>query len=140
MLEERQRLEVRLRSVKMDGLITFENDTVIGLPTVDDNGKILERALVGSYVIVPKSGVATPFDLSEHEWLDVKKMIDTLKNYLDEKYKPDGYNLGWNVGSVAGQTWEVVHLHVIPRFKDEPRANIGIRFWLKQDENTRPCN
>jgi len=115
----------------MNALKSFENDSVKGIPTIDENGKILEKALVGSYVIVPKSNVATPFDLSEQEWLDTKKMIDTVKKYLDEKYKPDGYNLGWNVGRIAGQTWEVVHLHVIPRFKDEPYANIGIRYLLK---------
>jgi len=120
--------------------IKFENDSVIGVPAVDDNGNILDKTLVGSYVICPKAHVTTPFDLSEQEWLDTKKMIDTIKAYIDARYQPDGYNLGWNVGRVAGQTWEVVHLHVIPRFRDEPYANKGIRYWLKQEENIRPCH
>ena len=124
----------------MNDPIKFENDTVIGVPTTDGYGKILDKTLVGSYLVVPKSGLATPFDLSEQEWLDTKKMIDTVKKYIDERYKPDGYNLGWNIGRVAGQEWEVAHLHIIPRFKDEPFANRGIRSWLKQVENTRPCN
>jgi len=123
----------------MSDLIKFENDTIIGVPADDGKGKILDKTLVGSYIVFPKSKVTTPFDLSEQEWLDTKIMIDTLKSYLDDKYKPDGYNIGWNVGSVAGQHWEVVHLHVIPRFQDEPYANKGIRSWLKKEENTRPC-
>ena len=116
----------------------FENDLVIGVPSIDDYGRQYDRVLVGSYVIVPKSRVPTPFELTDEEWLSTKKMIDTIKRHLDEKYSPDGYNLGWNVGAVGGQTVEHAHLHVIPRFKDEPFAGRGIRFYLKQEENTRP--
>jgi len=120
--------------------IKFENELVYAVPAIDSDGKVLDKALKGSYVVIPKSHVKTPFDLSELEWADTKRMIDTVKWHLDEKYKPDGYNLGWNVGRVAGQTVEYAHLHIIPRFADEPFANIGIRYWLKKDENTRPSD
>ena len=116
----------------------FENETVIGVPSVDSEGKQSDKTLIGSYVIVPKSLVSTPFELSDEELLDTKKMMHTIKHHLDEKYKPDGYNLGWNVGRIAGQTVEHVHLHIIPRFADEPFAGKGIRHWLKKDENARP--
>jgi len=116
----------------------FENESCIGVPSTDNDGNMYSKILIGSYVVVPKSYVETPFDLSEQEWIDTKKMIDTIKSYLDEKYNPDGYNLGWNVGKIAGQTVSHAHLHIIPRFKDEPFAGKGIRHWLKKDENTRP--
>ncbi|MEE8583517.1 MAG: HIT domain-containing protein [Acidobacteriota bacterium] len=45
-------------------------------------------------------------------------------------YSPQAYNVGWNAGPIAGQDIAHAHLHVIPRFSDEPMA--GIRFWLKQ--------
>jgi len=115
----------------------FENETVVGVPSTNAKGKQFDKTLIGSYVIVPKSLVSTPFELSEAEWLDTKKMVDVIKQYLDEKYKPDGYNMGWNVGKVAGQTVQHVHLHIIPRFADEPFAGKGIRYWLKKDENAR---
>jgi diadenosine tetraphosphate (Ap4A) HIT family hydrolase len=118
----------------------FENESVIGVPSTDRNGNQFENTLVGSYVVIPKSHVPTPFDLTEREWADTKKMIDIIKQYLDEKYKPDGYNLGWNVGLIAGQEVKHAHLHVIPRFADEPFAGKGIRHWLKKDENSRPHN
>ena len=116
----------------------FENESCIGVPSTDNDGNMYSKILIGSYVVVPKSYVETPFDLSEQEWIDTKKMIDTIKSYLDEKYNPDGYNLGWNVGKIAGQTVSHAHLHIIPRFKDEPFGGKGIRHWLKKDENTRP--
>jgi len=118
--------------------IKFENDTVIGVPSTDDNGNVLDKTLIGSYVIIPKSHVPTPFDMSAQEWNDTKTMMGTIKKYLDEKYKPDGYNIGWNVGRTAGQTVPHAHLHIIPRHKDEPFAGKGMRHWLKKAENTRP--
>ncbi|MCL2377272.1 MAG: HIT family protein [Defluviitaleaceae bacterium] len=115
----------------------FENELVVAVLSTDSSGKVLSKALIGSYVIIPKRHVESPFDLSEQEWLATKEMMDTVKQYLDEKYNPDGYNLGWNVGQVAGQEVSRVHLHIIPRFADEPFAGKGIRHWLKKDENAR---
>ena len=122
----------------MQNDLNFENETVIGVPSTNADGKQFGKTLVGSYVVIPKSRVSTPFELSDAEWHDTKKMMHTIKQYLDEKYKPDGYNLGWNVGKIAGQEVQHVHLHIIPRFADEPFAGKGIRHWLKKDENTRP--
>ncbi|MCY3737300.1 MAG: HIT family protein [Gemmatimonadaceae bacterium] len=41
---------------------------------------------------------------------------------VDARLNPQGYNLGWNCGAVAGQTVFHAHLHVIPRFAAEPHA------------------
>jgi histidine triad (HIT) family protein len=46
--------------------------------------------------------------------------------------------LGWNAGNAAGQEVEYAHMHIIPRFNDEPYAGKGIRYWIKKDENIRP--
>jgi len=113
---------------------SFENEYCIGVPSINPNRK----TLIGSYVIIPKSKVKSPFELSLEEWIATKDLMDEIKQYLDAKYNPDGYNLGWNVGKVAGQEVEYAHLHIIPRFKDEPYAGRGIRYWLKKDENIRP--
>ena len=59
------------------------------------------------------------------------------KEYIDKKYSPDGYNLGWNVGKVCGQEIAHAHLHIIPRYSDKPFAWKGIRYWFKKPENTR---
>ena len=86
----------------------FEYESVIGVPSTNLNGRQFDRTLIGSYVVIPKSYVPTLFELTRQEWHDTKKMIDIIKQYLDKKYKHDGYNIGWNVGSIAGQT---AHLH-----------------------------
>jgi ATP adenylyltransferase len=39
---------------------------------------------------------------------------------LRDEYAPDGFNLGWNVGRVAGAGIEDhVHLHVVPRWNGD---------------------
>ena len=116
---------------------SFENELVIGVPSTNSDGKQFDTTLIGSYVVIPKSYVSSPFDLSEQEWHCTKMMMDIIKLHLDEKYKPDGYNIGWNVGRTAGQTVEYAHMHIIPRFKDEPFAGRGIRYLLKKEENVR---
>ena len=67
----------------------------------------------------------------------VTSQHDELKAYIDKKYMPDGYNIGWNVGKVAGQEVAHAHMHIIPRYSDEPYAGRGIRSWFKQPENIR---
>ena len=97
--------------------------------------QIQQSILIGSGLIIPRSHRETVFELTQGEWIDTYELLQRVKVLLDEKYKPDGYNIGWNSGSVAGQEVFHVHLHVIPRFKDEPFAGRGIRWWLKQEEN-----
>ena len=96
------------------------------------------ETLPGSGLIVPYAPRTTVFDLTPEEWTATFALLQEAKAYIDERYSPDGYNVGWNNGPVAGQTIAQVHLHVIPRFADEPRAGRGIRWYLKQPENRRP--
>ena len=112
---------------------TFENETMIGVRS----NNLKNNTLIGSFVIIPKSQVGTPFDLNEKEWKDTKSLMKEIKNYLDAKYQPDGYNIGWNVGKVGGQEVAHAHLHIIPRYADELYAGKGIRYWFKQPENIR---
>lgn len=93
--------------------------------------------LIGSGVIVPRKHRETLFDLTEEEWIATYSLLKKAKEYLDEKYAPQGYNVGWNVGEKGGQEIFHAHLHILPRYADEPLAGKGIRYYLKQKENRR---
>ncbi len=97
-----------------------------------------QAVLAGSGLIVPRAPRETPFDLTPEEWTATYTLLQEVKAYLDRTLEPDGYNVGWNVGRVGGQSIPHAHLHVIPRFRDEPLAGKGIRYFLKQPENKRP--
>ncbi len=64
------------------------------------------------------------FDLSPEEFAELRDILHQVKSLLESKYKPDGYNIGANCGSVAGQSIPHFHLHVIPRYKKGLRNSL----------------
>ncbi|WP_244272766.1 HIT family protein [Natronincola peptidivorans] len=49
----------------------------------------------------------------------IYNLIHQCKGILEEKYNPDGYNIGINVNENAGQTIMHLHVHLIPRYKGD---------------------
>lgn len=81
----------------------------------------------GHMLIIPKRHVETYFDVTPKEAEAMKDLANKAKDYLDNLYKPDGYNIGLNCGEVAGQTVMHCHMHIIPRYKgdsDNPKGGI----------------
>jgi histidine triad (HIT) family protein len=113
--------------------VTLENEYCLFIQK-DDEQLILE----GCGLIIPKAHKENVFELSREEWNATYELLQEAKKLLDIKHSPDGYSLGWNVGRVSNQEVFHSHFHVIPRFKDEPYAGKGVRYWLKQKENMRP--
>jgi histidine triad (HIT) family protein len=105
-----------------------------------EQAQIKGNQLEGSGLIVPKAHRETAFDLTLEEWSATYTLLKEVKRYLDEKYKPQGYNLGWNCGEIGGQHIFHSHFHVIPRYNDEPMAGKGIRYMFKSTENKRIGN
>ena len=58
-----------------------------------------------------------------------------VKRWLDAEFRPEGYNVGWNCGAVDGQEVFHAHMHVIPRFRQEPLARKDTRSLLESDAN-----
>ena len=94
-----------------------------------------QGALRHSGIIVPVRHAETVFDLTEDEVAATFRMLAQAKTWLDQQHSPDGYNVGWNTGAVAGQEVFHAHMHVIPRFAQEPLAGQGIRAHLKAEHN-----
>ncbi|MGZ4256364.1 MAG: HIT family protein [Gaiellaceae bacterium] len=56
-------------------------------------------------------------ELSDEEALEVHRLGERGMAALAETYAPQGYNLGWNFGRIAGAgIVDHVHLHVVPRW------------------------
>lgn len=73
----------------------------------------------GHILIIPKHHTSSWFDLSIQEQSDCMNLVSRMKEYLQEKYNPDGFNIGINIGESAGQTINHVHIHLIPRYKGD---------------------
>ncbi len=81
----------------------------------------------GHLLVIPFAHTENWFTASEEIQKDMIKAINLMKFYLDNEYAPAGYNFGANCGSVAGQTVMHLHLHLIPRYKDDmedPRGGV----------------
>jgi histidine triad (HIT) family protein len=94
-----------------------------------------QGALKHSGIIVPVRHAETVFDLTSDEVAATFSMLARAKEWLDAEHDPDGYNVGWNAGAVAGQRVFHAPLHVNPRFAQEPQAGQGNRAHLKGPEN-----
>ena len=69
--------------------------------------------------------VSNYYDLTQDEIDRLWKQVHEVKNFLDGKYQPNGYNIGFNVGRSAGQTIDHVHIHVIPMYKGDMEDPTG---------------
>lgn len=82
----------------------------------------------GHALIIPKRHVASYFDLTNQEREAMTQMMLDVKQKLDERFHPDGYNIGINVGEDAGQSIFHCHMHLIPRYKgDVANPKGGVR-------------
>lgn len=81
----------------------------------------------GHALIVPKRLISNYFDLTLKEQTACWIVVNKLKNILQEKFRPDGFNIGININEYAGQTISHCHIHIIPRYKNDvenPRGGI----------------
>lgn len=90
----------------------------------------------GHALIIPKRHCTDYFDLTFKEQSACIFMLNTVKNVISEKFKPDGFNIGVNINETAGQTVPHAHIHLIPRYKGdvkEPRG--GVRGVIPEKKN-----
>lgn len=88
----------------------------------DEDFKVIfdiSPASKGHVIIIPKVHAANIYELPDEVaakiFVVAKKVATALKNVLN----CDGINVLQNNGEVAGQTVFHLHVHVIPRFKDD---------------------
>lgn len=87
----------------------------------------------GHALIIPKRHFADFFEATEEEVVKIYSLVHEVKQIIDNKYKPTGYNLGINIGEDAGQTVMHLHVHLIPRYKgDVENPKGGIRKLKKE--------
>jgi len=68
-------------------------------------------------MIAPKRHVPRPDLLSEEESLDLHNMLNLIIRAIEVEYQPQGFNIGMNIGKVAGAGVEGhMHVHVVPRW------------------------
>lgn len=68
-------------------------------------------------MIAPYRHVKDFGKLSEEEMLDLLKLTKVSQALLSKTLKPDGYNIGINIGKAAGAGYKGhLHIHIVPRW------------------------
>ena len=86
----------------------------------------------GHLMTVPYKQVADLNDLTDEELTDLWKLTRRCVNALTRLMKPEGFNIGINLGRAAGAgVTEHLHIHVVPRWNGDTNfmpvvANTGV--------------
>ncbi len=84
----------------------------------------------GHALVIPYQPVASLYELEEEIQSELWDTVRKVRTILKEKFNPNGFNIGINDGTAAGQTMPHTHIHLIPRYKgDIPDPRGGIR-WI----------
>ena len=74
----------------------------------------------GHLMVVPYKEVADLNGLMDEEVADLWRLVRRCTNALKAVMKPDGFNIGINLGKVAGAGIEEhLHIHIVPRWSGD---------------------
>jgi ATP adenylyltransferase len=74
----------------------------------------------GHLMAAPTRHVGSFAELTDEEALEIHALARNGMDALGRTYRPDGFNVGWNLGRVAGAgIADHVHLHVVPRWSGD---------------------
>ncbi len=106
----------------------------VDLPAEDDDAKNLilfrgKTAFVmlnrypytnGHLMVAPYQHTADLKDLSDEELLEINQLVAACTGWIQECYKPQGFNIGVNLGSAGGAGIpDHVHWHIVPRWSGD---------------------
>jgi ATP adenylyltransferase len=74
----------------------------------------------GHLMIVPYKQTCDLNGLTEEELADLMKLTRRCQNALTQVMRPDGFNIGINLGKCAGAgILEHLHIHIVPRWNGD---------------------
>jgi ATP adenylyltransferase len=74
----------------------------------------------GHLMVVPYQHASTVEELDAPTRAEMMELINRAVEVIRAEYHPEGFNIGANIGSVAGAgVEEHVHFHVVPRWKGD---------------------
>jgi histidine triad (HIT) family protein len=80
----------------------------------------INPATRGHALVVPRRHSADLFEISDEDLSHTMLAARRLAQHIREVLEPDGFNILNSSGSAAWQTVFHFHLHVIPRYVDDP--------------------
>ncbi|UCH12487.1 MAG: HIT domain-containing protein [Candidatus Omnitrophota bacterium] len=74
----------------------------------------------GHLMVAPYRHKTSLIDFSQDELCDLIILVKKSLRLIDKVLKPDGYNLGFNIGKIAGAGFAGhLHMHIVPRWQGD---------------------
>ncbi len=73
----------------------------------------------GHVMIAPHRHVIDIRDLTNEEFWDMFELLKKTMNVLQKGYNTSNFNIGLNIGTPAGSSFEHLHLQVLPRWEGD---------------------
>jgi len=74
----------------------------------------------GHLMIVPNRHISSPVDITDSESAEIFGLIRIMIGALQKVSHPDGFNIGANIGRIAGAGIDQhVHFHLVPRWSGD---------------------
>ena len=71
----------------------------------------------GHLMVAPFQHVGRLQDLDGETLAEIMRLAARATAILDDAYRPEGYNIGFNQGRIAGAGFDShIHMHVVPRW------------------------
>jgi ATP adenylyltransferase len=120
----------------MEYILSEKEKECIFCPALSDEGNLalykgsLSMVMMNKYpyinghlLVAPKRHIAGLDDLTVEEMADLLRTVKNAIEILKKVMKPDGFNVGLNLGVVAGAGVEQhLHFHIVPRWHGDTNA------------------
>jgi histidine triad (HIT) family protein len=80
----------------------------------------INPATRGHAVVIPRTHAANLFELDDDDLLAVMRTTRRVADRMRSTLQPAGFNILHNIGRAAWQSIFHFHMHVIPRYEDDP--------------------
>jgi diadenosine tetraphosphate (Ap4A) HIT family hydrolase len=113
---------------------------------VDSDGSWIARfdtcpVTPGHLLIIPRWHCTSFNSLSVQEKANLLPFIERCCSLLDVRFHPDGFNIGMNTGTAAGQAVAHLHIHIIPHYVgDQVNPPPGVRAVLSERNRYIPVS
>ncbi len=74
----------------------------------------------GHLMIVPHKHVSSPDEITPEQSMEMWSLANRAMAILKKEFNPAGFNLGMNLGKIAGAgIKDHIHLHIVPRWEGD---------------------
>jgi ATP adenylyltransferase len=73
----------------------------------------------GHIMIFPSRHIEDIHEITDQEALVLHRLLCDSLRIIQNEFKPDGFNVGYNLGRNSGASITHLHMHVVPRYGNE---------------------